>query len=102
MLSVSELRTFAITASSGIPCSCGGARQPPHSLRAAVAAAQTSLELVLAPCREPRASPKNSFSGMQPESNNRWFLGKQPAATACLKGGRNSLLESAQEATIRV
>jgi hypothetical protein len=50
-----------------------------------------------APVRLPQETP--SPSGCSGDRNSAYFPGKRRQATACWEGGRNSLLESAQEAT---
>jgi hypothetical protein len=93
------LRTFAITASSGIPISCG-----PSAL-ACRRASESSVG------HRPQGIsnlPSTGCAGFPGKADtadfHRWQsarpIRKEPAGNGLLDGGRNSLLESAQEATI--
>jgi len=102
MLSGSGLRTFAITASSRIPCAgcsnyAGMAPAPrlPSTWDAGGLYSLTAIVLVIRGLSQGRRSQPIKLAW---KAN--CLLGKHPAGNGWLEGGRSSLLESAQEATL--
>src|SRR5208283_1119521 len=107
MLSVSGLRTFAITASSAIPSS--GDRSVPPGRPLATHLLPRESQGPLSP-KSRQANVKPTFPQRRVSEPVEWKNSRQtetllspwetPAGNGWLEGGRSSLLESAQEATL--